>query len=253
LLGGGTVNMANAADSILSAGAGAVLEDKSDLIAGGGTIGDANMNLSIENGGEIDATLASGMTLDAEAQSGSNTFLYNAGILQSDSAGGLTIQAGMYSPGQLIADTGSKIVAQGAVYGAGVTTINGTGSVEFAAEIDNNVSFGATTGGDLILDNSHMFFGTVSGLAAGDEIDLRDFAFVAGKTAIDMTTSGFGALDGSLVVTNGTTDSAGIWLQGDYIPAYLTAHHLAFQFASDGHLISGTSSDGTLVKLVSTP
>jgi hypothetical protein len=253
LLGAGTVNMLNASDKIVSAGAGALLQDRGNDITGGGVIGDANMEVEIAAGAKIDATLASGLVLNAEAQSsGGGVFLYNAGVLQSDSAVGLTLDAAIDNPGQMIADSGGKIFADDAVYGAGVTTINGTGSAEFHGEVDNDIHYGAVAGGDLILDSSHLFTGRIWNMIAGDTVDLRDFAYVAGSTKVDASTSAFGPLDGTLYVTNGTTDSTPLYLQGDFTPAYLTANHLAFQFASDGHLIGGTSSDGTLVKLVST-
>ncbi len=254
LLGAGRVNMSDANDRIVSAGAGAVFEDKSNLIVGGGVIGDVNMSVNIENGATVDATLATGLTLNATAQDDATgqTYLYNAGILEATGAGGLTLNAAAYSPGQLIAENGSKIVANDAVYGNGRTTINGASSVEFHAEADNDTYFGAQTGGDLILNSSSQFYGDIWGFAGGDSIDLRDFAFVAGKTKEDPNTSGFNPLGGTLFVTNGTTDSSPLYLYGNYTAAYLSAHDLAFEFVSDGHLISGTSSDGTLVKLVST-
>ena len=253
LFGGGTLKMLNGVDAINSVGPGAYFEDRLKLIVGGGAVGDANMSVNIESGATIDATLASGMTLDAEIDPGAGVYgLNNSGILQSDSSGGLTIATDIYSPGQLIANNGAKIVAEGDVLGYGQTHINGTGSVEFGGQAQNDVYFGAAVGGDLILDSSHAFTGAVYGFAAGDAIDLRDFAHVAGSTGVDGTASSISALNAHLELTNGTADSASLWLQGNYTAAYMSAHHLAFEAVSDGSLIAGTQSTGTLLRLVST-
>jgi hypothetical protein len=145
LLNGGTVNLGGLDNSILSgSGAsstnGAVLDNKSNTIAGSGTIGDAFMTIDNAVGGTIDATGAGGLTLGAAS-------LNNAGAIESNSAGGLTIAGTMYNAGSLIANTGGNIIAKAAVYGEGATDINGSGSAEFGAELDNDVYFGGGSGG----------------------------------------------------------------------------------------------------------
>ena len=82
-------------------------------------------------------------------------------------------------------------------------------------------------------------------------IDLRDFAYVAGKMSLGPQSS-FGVSDGNFQVSDGANVSNVFWLEGNYSSAYLSAHHLAFAFSDDAHKIGATSSDGTLVKLVST-
>jgi hypothetical protein len=64
--------------------------------------------------------------------------------------------------------------------------------------------------------------------------------------------SGFGTLDGTLTVTNGTETSSPLYLEGNYTAAYMTADNLAWQFVSDGHEIGTTGTFGTEIKLVST-
>ena len=248
----GTVNLEGTHSAILSAGAGADLDNINNLISGSGVIGDANMTIDNQTSGTIDATGTSGLILDATPDTSGNTYIYNAGTIESNSAGGLTIEAAMYSPGKLIANTGGNIVAEDAVYGPGVTDINGTGSIEFGGENDGNTYFGAGGAGSLILDNSAQNYANIYGFASGDTIDLRDFAYVSGSTKIDSTKSGFGEFDAGLILTNGSAYSSPLYLEGNYTAANLTANHLAFQFSSDGHEIGATGKFGTDVTLVST-
>ncbi|RBP08212.1 hypothetical protein DFR50_12657 [Roseiarcus fermentans] len=263
LLGGGTIVLGGAENSILSGpGAsstnGATLNNRGDTIEGSGVIGDASMTINNAVGATIDATGPGGLTLNSAPFNAttSTTFLNNGGTIQSDSAAGLTIDTAIYNAGALIADAGSKIVAKGAVYGGGVTDINGSGSVEFAATADNDVHFGGGSGGTLILDNygapnaTSPFYGNVYGLAAGDSIDLRDFAYASGHMALGANAS-FGTLDGGLSVSNGTQTSSYLFLQGNYSAAYLSANNLAWSFTSDGHQIGTTGQTGTEITLVS--
>jgi hypothetical protein len=210
-------------------------------------------------GATIDATGAGGLILDATPYNTTNgdTYLNNGGTIESNSAGGLTIESAMFNSGELIASTGGNIVAQDSVYGEGFVQINGKGSAEFGAELDNDVHFGAGGAGTLILDNvgaptaPYNSYGSIYGFVAGDSIDLRDFAFSAGNMAVG-STSASGSLDAALSVTNGTSTSSSLYLEGNYTAAYLSAHKLAWGFVSDGHEIGTTGTFGTAIKLVST-
>ena len=157
LLGvGGRLTMANASDKIVSGGAGASLLNKSDLITGAGTIGDANMLVDNNVGGTIDATLAGGLTLSAMAEASDGTvFLFNDGTIKADTAAGVTITVGMSNDGSLIADSGSKIVLKSNQYGKGGATINGTASIEFGAIGQDDVHFG--TGGGRRPDSRSIY------------------------------------------------------------------------------------------------
>ena len=95
------------------------------------------------------------------------------------------------------------------------------------------------------------FYGNIYGLAAGDTIDLRDFAYTSGHMALGSNAT-FGTLDGGLTVSNGTQTSSYLFLEGDYTAADLSTNHLAWQFVSDGHQIGTTGPYGTEIKLVST-
>lgn len=245
LNGGGTVDLTNGtleSNASLGGSGVATLNNASNTIEGSGVIGDANTQLNNQAGGTIDATGADGLTINTGAN-----YVYNAGVMQSDTAQGITIESDVNNFGELTANKGA-IDAEGAVYGNGLAVINGTASIEFGAEADNDVIFGAKSQGTLILDNSNNaadpFNGSVSGFAAGDTIDLRDYAY----NAVSMTvapSSAFGALDCSLSISNGSgTNSVGLYLLGDYTSTFLTANHLAFAFSNDTH--GGT--DVTLAK-----
>jgi hypothetical protein len=265
LIGGGTLNLGGVDNSILS-GSGASstntteFRNVSDTVKGSGTIGDAFMTINNTVGATIDATGAGGLILDATPYNTTNgdTYLNNGGTIESNSAGGLTIESTMFNSGKLIANTGGNIDAEDTVYAEGIVQINGKGSAEFGAELDNDVHFGAGGGGTLIFDNfgaqtptESAFYGQIYGLAAGDSIDLRDFAFSAGNMALG-STSGFGILDGGISVTNGTSTSSDLYLEGNYTAAYLSKNHLAWNFVSDGHEIGTTGTFGTEIQLVST-
>lgn len=161
----------------------------------------------------------------------------------------MTFQQAFYSPGKLIANTNGDIVADFAVYGTGTTTINGSGSVQFDAENDTDVYFGAGGSGTLILEDPGDFRGAVWGYTAGDTIDLSNFGYNSTETELSPTLSQFGQFDGVLAISNGAS-TCSLVLQGNYTAANLSAQGLTWQFSSDGHAI-GNGQDGTLIKLVS--
>jgi len=233
LLGGGDVNLNGADSSILSAGANAQLRNVNDTIEGSGVIGDANMDIINNAGATIDATGSGGLTIDATAyNSASNTnSIYNAGVIQSDSAGGVTIESAMSNYGSLIANQG-LIDVQDADYGVGgLAEINGSASIEFGAQSSSDVAFGASASGTLILDHSSNvadpFYGDISGFASGDTIDLRDIAYTQGVTQY---TANAGPLDATLTVSNASASSS-LYLIGNYSANPQTE----FTLSSDTH------------------
>jgi hypothetical protein len=94
-----------------------------------------------------------------------------------------------------------------------------------------------TSGGELILDASMSFNGTVAGLNTSQGVlDLKDLSFVSGNTVASVsgaTTSG-----ATLVVTNGA-QTVDIALIGDYIGSTWTT--------------SAAPGGGTLVRDPATP
>src|SRR5262249_51231278 len=140
------------------------------------------------------------------------TFIDNGGLVEASAGATLNIDGAMYNSRYLIANAGSTVNAQDAVYGPGLSIIRGNGSIEFGAESDNDVRYAAGSGGQLILDDSAVFFGNIYQLVVGDSIDLRDFAFnSANPSAMKVGgDSGFGTLDGALQISNGTSLSSNL-------------------------------------------
>ena len=115
--------------------------------------------------------------------------------------------------GLLWADNGN-VVVHGAVSGTGTALISGSATLEFGAASSANTSFDAGASGTLILDDAFHFGGTLSGLAAGDTLDLADVA----ATATVSFTANADASGGTLTVTDGT-QTATIVLIGHYDPS----------------------------------
>ena len=113
------------------------------------------------------------------------------------------------------------------------TLIDG-GNVEFSsgAGSASTVSFISDTGGNLILDNSQSFTGTIAGFASpqgvNETIDLREIGAGAHATFTQTGTSG------TLTVTDAAGHTANLTLLGTYSTAN-------FSLASDG-------AGGTLIK-----
>ena len=152
------------------------------------------------------------------------------GTVEASTGATLDIDSAMYNSQYLIANTGSTVDAQDAVYGPGLSIIRGNGSIEFGAEADNDVRYAQGSGGQLILDDSAQFFGNIYQMTVGDSVDLRDFAFnSANPSAMKVGGDfGFGTLDGDLQISNGTSLSSNLFLEGNYQSA-------AWTFKSDGH------------------
>ena len=243
LLDGGTTTLNGFSDSIVSQGAGAELRNRGNTIQGAGTIGDTNMTIENDFGSTIDATVegsSNSLILDATAynSSTSTTYINNAGTVEASTGATLDVDSAMYNSQYLIANTGSTVDAKDAVYGPGLSIIRGNGSIEFGAEADNDVRYAQGSGGQLILDDSATFYGNLYQMAVGDSVDLRDFAFSSGHMSVGGDT-GYSTLDGSLQITNGTSLSSNLYLEGDYQGS-------AWTFKSDTH-------GGTTITLASKP
>jgi fibronectin-binding autotransporter adhesin len=235
LLNGGTVTLNGFNDAIISQGAGAELRNRGNTIQGAGTIGDTNMTIENDFGSTINAMVEGSsktLTLDATAYNSATqtTFINNGGTMEASSGATLNIDSAMYNSQYLIANSGSTVNAQDAVFGPGLAIIRGNGSIEFHAESDNDVRYAQGSGGQLILDDSAQFFGNIYQMTVGDSVDLRDFAFnSADPSAMKVGgSSGFSPLDGDLQITNGTSLSSHLFLEGNYQSATWT-------FKSDGH------------------
>ena len=106
-------------------------------------------------------------------------------------------------------------------------TLTGTQQLELFGPSSANVTFASGATGNLILDASSQFTGTIAGLnsaAPFDTIDLADIAFGSNTTVVYSASS---ADTGTLTVSDGT-HTANIALLGKYSPT-------SFKIASDGH------------------
>ena len=219
LSGGGTLALTNlATNKIVGAGATATLTNVNDKITGAGDIGGGLMTLVNRVGASIvgdSATLA--LTLDTGAKA-----ISNAGLIASESKGGLTIKSAVANTGTLEVTAGT-LTLDGAVSGTGKATIAG-GTADFVSTFSQNVAFTGTTG-VLELAKSQSYAGTISGFSHSGttSLDLRDIAFASASEAkFSGTTAG-----GTLTVSDGT-HTAKIKLVGDYT-------HASFTASSDGH------------------
>src|SRR5208337_3641861 len=97
-------------------------------------------------------------------------------------------------------------------------TISGTSQAEIFGASSQNVIFAAGASGTLKLDSALNYAGNISGLSAGDTIDLTDLAYGPNMTvAYSVTNTG-----GTLSVSNGT-ETAYIALLGNYLPSEFAA------------------------------
>jgi hypothetical protein len=159
-------------DSIIGGEVGLV--NVNDMISGSGIIENAALNN--ETGGVVDATGGGQLTINTGVSIGSTsgpTAVTNAGTLQADSSSELFVANGIANTGTLNADSGIVMVA-GAVTGTGSAVINGAGEVEFGAASTNTVKFAAGSTGELILDESVKYTGTIVGFGLHQSIDLAD-------------------------------------------------------------------------------
>ncbi|WGS19721.1 Ig-like domain-containing protein [Bradyrhizobium sp. ISRA463] len=208
LNGGGQVVLSDDDHNIIAGTAPNVTLDNVDnVISGAGQLGEGSLTLS--NEGTIDATGTHALVIDT----GTNV-ITNAGTLEATGSGGLLIDSAIANSGQLWAN-GGTVTALGEVSGSGTAEISGTGTMEFGAASAANVTFDANATGHLILDDAFHFTGTVSGLTANDDIDLKGIGFGAGTT-VSFTGNQAGT-GGTLTVSDGV-HTANIVLLGQYDP-----------------------------------
>jgi hypothetical protein len=194
------------------------------------TIGDAGGNkASIINAStgvwDIDADV--GIAPEA---GGAGSFT-NSGLLEKAAGSGESAIGVAVANNDSIDAASGTLDLTGAVTGKGAMTISGGATLELdnKAASTQTVAFG-TGGGALKLTDPGAFFGSVSGLGAGDAIDLTGFP-LSGTPQLHFTPNAANT-GGTLKVTDGA-QTATIALLGQYVAA-------GFQKAPD----SGT---GTLI------
>jgi hypothetical protein len=219
LSGGGQVNLNDSAKNVIvGATPTALLTNVNIHISGAGQLGGGSMALVNETAGVIVDTQAQALTINT----GSNT-IQNAGIIEADGKGGVTIASAVANTGTLLAVIGTLTLA-GAVTGAGIGKING-GALYAKGAFSENVTFVGTTG-VLKLGNSQGYAGSISGFSKSgtNSLDLTDIAFTSGVTKASYSGT---TASGTLTVTDGT-HTAHIMLVGNFTAS-------TFTVGSDGH------------------
>ena len=173
--------------------------------------------MTLINGGTIIADGSNPLVIDTGAN-----IVTNSGTLQSTGSGGLIICSDLANSGLLWGD-GGNITVHGSISGAGSVIIDGSAVVEVTGADSNSVTFDSATG-ELILDHSAAFTGTIFGftgdgkLKGSDLIDLRDISF----SSIEQSTYA----NGVLTVSDGV-HTAHLSFDGSYQLAN-------FKFVNDG-------------------
>jgi hypothetical protein len=254
LNGSGHVTLSdNTHNAIVSDGSAATLNN-SDTIAGAGTIGDAHLTLF--NSGLIEATGTHALIIDTGVDPVSGPVVGNllvtntsTGVLEAAPGHTLQIDDNVQNDGLIQAgSSGSNSAAVVHVTG----NITGTGSIDLfnhaTVEIGGSVSSGQTVnfesaggGSLLILDDSHDFHGTITGLtefsteSLENHVDLMDLAYRQGHMSTSYS-------NGLLTIKNGL-DSVTLHVS----PAQ--GMDPAFEFANDGSghtLIDDPSPSGAM-------
>lgn len=144
-------------------------------------------------------------------------FVNEAGatVEKTSGTGDSFVEVNFVNDGSVLAGSGT-IEFQTAVTGSGSYKIEPGAVLQFDAAVaaGAGVDFAATTGGELLLEDSPGFAAAIHGFGGSDtdEIDLRDINF--GAAGFRLSYSG-SATQGVLTVTDGT-DTARLTMFGDY-------------------------------------
>ena len=212
LTGNGKIILPNANALIETqpgAAAPAELVNNGNTISGGGFID--NVVLNNGKGSLIDANESAPLVVDT-----GNNAVVNGGTLQSEFGEELYVGSPINNSGAINAF--GTIAIAGPMTGKGTAEIGGGGELEFGAASAASVTF-ANTSGELILDDSRAYTGTISGFA--DNTQSIDLADIDEATAVP-TFSGT-----TLTVTDGFGDVAKLKLGGKHTLA-------SFALSNDG-------------------
>jgi hypothetical protein len=216
LQGGGQVILSDNSGNVISGTLPSVtLTNADNAMLGAGNLGGGSLTLI--NGGTITANGVNALVIDT----GSNV-VANSGTIAATGLGGLQILGSIANYGLLFAN-GSSILIGGDVSGSGHVELNGSATVEFGGLSSNAITLDAGATGVIVFDHSVGFSGTISGLNADDQLDLRDVQFGA-NTTLSYAADGSGG--GVLTISDGVHST-----QLHLIGAYQASD---FNLASDG-------------------
>jgi autotransporter passenger strand-loop-strand repeat protein len=193
------------------------------------------------NAGAIDGTTTSGGFDEVLSGATASGTLVEAGGIEAAFSGGTTTGTMASGGGQYdfgvasgtVLDSGGYQLGEAGATATGTTSSSGGAQYVFGAASGEVVSGGSTGsdavtfsgGGELKLDASASFGGTVAGFQAWDFLDLADVAF--GPITSVSFTEATSNQSGTLTVTDGV-NTASITLLGQYMASQFTS-------ASDGH------------------
>ncbi|HEV2363292.1 MAG TPA: hypothetical protein VGS12_03745 [Caulobacteraceae bacterium] len=204
LNGGGALQMSNNGQNrIYGATASSVFDNVNNTITGSGQIGAGQ--LTLDNGGIIDGTNATALTLDT----GANT-ITNTGTIQADLGGTTVINSAVNNTG-LVEANGGTMQINGAISGSGAYKITG-GLMQFTgANVTATITF-TTASGQLLMNNSQSSHLTVKGFTTttGTSFDFRDIPFTGSTNAV------YNSGAGTLTVSDHAGHTVVVTLVGSY-------------------------------------
>jgi hypothetical protein len=253
LKGGGNVTLSdNIHNYIESNGRAATIENVDNFISGSGQAYDANLTIMNDAQGTIAADHADAPLL---LYTGTNAII-NLGLLEAVNGATLNMYGDVANVGMLQAN-GGNVVIGGVLSGYGKTEIFSGSQMELLASrnqaavtFENNTTDSGVLmlAHSLVSGGSSAYAGTVAGLyndgTNSDTLGLQDINFASGVSW--SFTENANGRRGTLNVTDGNGDHAGIGLLGQYIAAGTSvdsATSTLFQVAAD-HI---GNSAGTLV------
>ena len=151
------------------------------------------------------------LSFDGGGSSSGAAFTVAAGATLAFGGGKFTLTGGTYNVvGHTVVAGGDLDIDSAVATGKAISIDSGT--LEFAVNSPTAITF-AGTSGELLLDHSKTFTGTISGLrssAPSDVVDLKDINFATATRSYSGTTT-----SGILTVTDGA-DTAKLSMIGDY-------------------------------------
>ena len=152
LTGAGTILLSNNGNNyIYGSAAGDELNNVSNLIEGGGQLGDGTLTFVNGAAGVVNANVSTGLVLNT----GSATTL-NSGILESTSTGGLVIESTVNdgTTGKIIAAGGNVYLQGGDLQGGTISTSAGGEFIENANATLDGTTHSVTNTGTVVVDNN---------------------------------------------------------------------------------------------------
>ena len=208
LTGGGHVQLSDSdANVIFGGSADTLLTNVDNTISGAGQLGGGQMTLA--NAGLIVADGSHALVIDT----GSN-LITNSGTLEASGSGGLLIASDLSNiDSGLLWANGGNIILDGSVDG-GTALMDGLATIDFGDAAFTDVVLSETATGTILIADSDLFSGSVTGLNTDDVLSLGDMDPLSALLDVSYAANAEGT-GGTLTVTDGV-DTATIELVGQY-------------------------------------